>query len=96
MTYRHEVLAKAAKELMSEPVTSEDDAREFLDELVAEWEQATPAVTCEECGEPVVDGEPYAIEMSDGVVIAHAECLASTDNSGYDRRDDSGYWREGE
>lgn len=95
MTYRHEVLEKATKDLFENPgtiVTSKDLIREFLDELVADWDSAKAASICEECGEPVVDGEPYVVDPEDGGSIGHAECILQRGPGDEDRRDDSGYW----
>ncbi|QGZ16736.1 hypothetical protein PBI_DEWDROP_89 [Microbacterium phage Dewdrop] len=94
MTYKHEVLEKASKELVRVPVLNEDEAREFLDELVADWDQAKAASICEECGLPVVDGEPYVVDEEDGGSIGHAECILQRGPGDEDRRDDSGYWME--
>lgn len=86
-TYRHEVVKRFAQHLNVDKLA--------LEEFVIEWEAAEPAPICEGCGDPVVDGEPYAVDEETGETLGHAECIPATEDAEpYDRREDPDYWRE--
>lgn len=90
--YRHDVIAEYVADFR--PAMTDANIKTMLEEFAIEWEAAKQATICEECGEPVLEGEPYAVDPEDGVSIGHAECIYGRGDGGEDRRDDSGYWKE--